>query len=194
MEPSAHPLAIALAQRLRARPETTILEIGAGTGRNTRALVAAGLTVAAIADGNALPAGARRFGAALSTHALLHGTHAEIAQVVAAIVRLLEPRAPLYATFASTLDSRFGTGIRIDDGTFAPPDGPEHGVAHGYFDRTQLLRMLEPTVEIESLEEVNVDDIVGRWAHASRPSGSVHWFLKATSATPPFDKLRVTGD
>ncbi|HUA09530.1 MAG TPA: hypothetical protein VMA98_09670, partial [Candidatus Acidoferrales bacterium] len=61
-----HPLALALIERLRERPGAEVLEVGAGSGRNTPALIAAGLRV------GSEPARGP-YAAALSTHALLHG-------------------------------------------------------------------------------------------------------------------------
>ena len=60
-----HPLALDLIERLRDRPGARVLEIGAGSGRNTRALIGAGLRVQAPPDSGP-------YAAALSTHALLH--------------------------------------------------------------------------------------------------------------------------
>lgn len=167
----AHPLAAALIRRL-GNASGTVLEIGPGSGRNTAALRAAGLHVSHEPVANA-------FDAALSTHALLHGTPTDVANALAEIAGAIKPYAPLYATFGSQRDARFGRGTRIDARTFAPDDGDERGVAHCYFDEPALRALLETHFNIESMEEANVDDVVGRWAHAQPPSGSVHWFVRS---------------
>lgn len=172
----AHPLAYDLIGRLGEAHGGPVLEIGAGSGRNTRALRAAGLTVDAIEPSEAMPA-RRDYAAALSTHALLHGTPDDIARMLAEIREHLAPSAPLFATFGSAADARYGVGRRIDANTFAPDEGEERGVAHAFFREHDLRAMLSAGFTIESLEEHGVDDIVGTWAHA-RPTGSVHWFAK----------------
>ncbi len=169
-----HPLTLELIERLRARPGAPVLEVGAGSGRNTRALVAAGLRVSTLpADGPCA--------AALTTHALLHGTPASLGLALAMIVDALEPGAPLFATFGSTGDARYGTGTQIEPYVYAAEDGDERGVAHAYFDATRLREVLAPHFAIESMLEVKVDEIVGTWAHATAPlRGAMHWFVVAT--------------
>ena len=203
MEQSAHPLALDLVGRLQRRGEVHVLELGTGSGRNTAALIEAGFFVTSIDDDHERTAAARErftgsranlltgaytqlagrpqsFSAALSTHALLHGNALKIATILFSVNRLLEVDAPFYATFGSKRDARYGKGVRIDDDTFAPADGEEQGVPHIYYDEAQLREILTPFFTIESLEEVDVDAIVGRWAHAQRPEGSMHWVLRAS--------------
>lgn len=182
---AAHPLARVLIARLGPRADLPVLDFGAGRGRNTRALRDAGPRVVSVADAVAESAAplagiTDRFAAALSTHALLHGTASIVAEKTAVIAQRLEPRGLLYATFGSSRDARFGKGERIDDWTFAPLEGAERGVAHAYFDREHLVALLEPLFMIESLEERDVDDVVGAWAHRDAPlRGAVHWFAIA---------------
>lgn len=169
-----HPLALELIERLRARTGASVLEVGAGSGRNTRALVAAGFRVCA------LP-GDEPCAAALTTHALLHGTPASIGVELDTIVRALEPGAPLFGTFGSTRDARYGTGTLLEPHVYAPREGDEQGVAHAYFDRARLRELLAPHWRIESMREVAVDDIAGKWAHTTAPlRDAVHWFVIAT--------------
>ncbi len=161
------------------------MDFGAGHGRNTRALRDAGLRVVSVADAVADSAAqltgiTDRFAAALSTHALLHGTPSIVAEKTAVIAQSLEPGGLLYATFGSSRDARFGKGERIDHRTFAPLEGDEGGIAHAYFDREHLVALLEPLYIIESLEERDVDDVIGAWAHRDAPlRGAVHWFAIA---------------
>ncbi len=175
----AHPLAISLIARLRATPNARVLEIGAGTGRNTEAIRAAGIEVDAVADGAPVPVREQYYDAALSTHALLHGTPGTVAASLAAIASALKPGAPLHATFASTLDARFGKGQRISKHVFAAETGDEAGVPHVYFTGEELRSLLEPNYDVESLQETAADDIVGTWAHREPLRGVVHWFVRA---------------
>jgi hypothetical protein len=168
-----HPLALDLIERLRDRPAARVLEIGPGSGRNTRALVATGLRVSTAPDDGP-------FAAALSTHALLHGTPASLRRGLAAIAAALEKGAPLYGTFGSTRDARYGAGTKLEAHVYATDDGDEAGVAHAYFDEARLRELLAVGFTIESLREVAVDDIAGTWAHQKAPlRGAVHWFVVA---------------
>jgi hypothetical protein len=178
--PSPHPLTVLLIERLRDRPRAAILEMGAGSGRNTAALTAAGFSVTAVDDDRVAtfePDG--MFAGALSTHALLHGTPATIQRVIGMIARALLAGAPFYATFASKSDARYGEGTLIEPDVFAADTGDEAGVPHVYFDERGVRALLEPLFIIETLEEQSVDEIVGRWAHMEKPRGAVHWFSRA---------------
>lgn len=169
-----HPLCLALVERLRDRPGADVFEIGSGSGRNTRALLAAGFTV------NATPG---PYAGALSTHALLHGTPDDIREELETIARALESGAPFFATFGSDRDARCGEGTRVADHAFAPTHGDEAGVTHAFFDRTRLRALLEERFTVESLRECDVDDVAGSWAHRERPlRGAVHWFAELRKA------------
>jgi hypothetical protein len=156
-----------------------------GRGRNSKALLAAGLTVVAVEDAAAASKTPFNgvegsFEAVISTHGFLHGIAVDVAARLDAIAHRLESQGLLYATFGSTRDARFGEGRRIDNSTFAPTAGDERGVAHAYFDRHEIGTMLQRHFEIESLDEHVVDDVAGRWAHSARPlDNAVHWFVKA---------------
>jgi hypothetical protein len=162
------------------------LDFACGSGRNSAALRAAGFTVVAVDDGAASAAEPLRgisepFDAAISTHGLLHGTLDTIASRIRAIASSLRSGGFLYATFGSQRDERFGQGRQLSDWTFAPLEGDERGVAHTYFDRDHVVAMLSAHFAIESLDEIGVDRVAGRWAHASQPlHGAVHWFAIAT--------------
>ena len=175
-----HPLAVALIERLQTQPGAAVIDFGAGSGRNTSALQAAGFNVCGVRDSEtATFTPAHEFDAAVSTHALLHGTNSTVVSMLQSLANGLKPHAPFYATFASKHDSRYGQGTRIERGVFAPDTGDEAGVAHVYFDEAGLRGVLGPYFVIEALEERNVDAVVGRWAHEQRPDGSVHWFVYA---------------
>jgi hypothetical protein len=182
-----HPLAVRLVEHLRAGPSTRVLDFAFGRGRNTEALRAAGFTVVAVDDSTAASAAplaglSGPFAAALSTHGLLHGTPATIGATLAGIAGLLAKGAPLYATFGSIRDARFGSGTRIGEFTYAPESGEERGVAHAFFDRERLCALLGAHFAICSLEEHDAGQSAGQWAHPERPlSEAVHWFAVVTA-------------
>ncbi len=127
-----------------------------------------------------LPGTRDNYGAALSTHAYLHGASAKLRAGIAELRRVLRPDAPAYLTLGSFKDARYGLGIPLDERSFAPGDGDEAGIPHAYFDRDGVIELLLGFA-IDSLEEVEVDDIVGRWAHGAGDdvAGRVHWFVVA---------------
>ena len=187
---TAHPLAQRLIARIREHPlDGPVLEVGTGSGRNTRALVDAGIPVLSVPDDTPytqLPGSRESFGAALSTHAYLHGTSAKLRAGIAELRRVLRPNAPAFITLGSFKDARYGLGIPFDERSFAPGEGAELGIPHAYFDRDGVIELLLGFT-LESMEEVDVDDIVGRWAHAEDDeiTGRVHWFVVARRADPP---------
>jgi hypothetical protein len=169
-----HPLALELIDSLRSRPGATVLEVGRGSGRNTRALEAAGLRVIGLDDGSLAAA-------ALSTHALLHGTPRSISILLERIAAHVEPKGTIFVTFGSVRDARYGAGRFVEDGVYAPDAGDELGVEHAYFDEIGVRRLLEPDWALRSLTEIAVDTIAGSWAHQERPlRGAVHWFAIAS--------------
>lgn len=185
---TAHPLAERLIRHTREHPiDGPVIEVGTGSGRNTRALVEAGIEVVSVPDETPytqLPGGREVYGAALSTHAYLHGTEAKLRAGIAELRRVLRRNAPLFITLGSFKDARYGLGIPFDERSFAPGDGDEAGIPHVYFDRDGVVELLAGFA-IESLEEVDVDAIVGRWAHPTDEiSGRVHWFVQAIRGEP----------
>jgi hypothetical protein len=183
----AHPLAEQLIALAREHPlDGPVIEIGTGSGRNTRALAEAGVAVQSVPDDvlyTQLPGSRETYGAALSTHAYLHGTSAKLRAGIAELRRVLRPNAPAFITLGSFKDARYGLGIPFDERSFAPGEGSELGIPHAYFDRDGVIELLLGFT-IESMDEVDVDDVVGRWAHADgdEVSGRVHWFVIARRA------------
>ena len=174
---NAHPLAHRLLAELDQRPGR-VLEIGTGSGRNRSVLIASDAQVTSL-EADRLATASGGFDAALSTHALLHGTPATLTAAVEAIRALLKPGGRLYATFGSTRDARFGAGTRVADGVFAPLEGDEAGVAHTYWGEPQMRALLE-RFDIIELAEMPVDAIAGRWAHRQAPlHRAVHWMVVA---------------
>ncbi len=97
--------------------------------------------------------------------------------MVAEFGRILKLGGHAYFTLGSKRDSRFGVGAQIGHETFTPQTGDEQGVPHSYFDEAGVRNLLRRFALIE-LAEHSVDDIAGRWAHASAPlRGAVHWFV-----------------
>ncbi len=179
---TAHPLALDLGRRYRDDGLSgPIIEIAAGSGRNTRYFVDSGVPIVSTRDDESytqLPGGRNLYAAALSTHGYLHGTVAKLRAGFAELRRVLRPGAPVYFTLGSIKDARFGLGEPFDATTFAPGDGDEAGIPHSYFDRDGVLDVLTPAFIAETLDERNVDSIVGRFAHES-PSEMWHWFVVA---------------
>jgi hypothetical protein len=174
-----HPLARALIERLPR--SAAVLEIGSGRGRNTAALTAAGFFVHAIADADidGFTAPDRLFDGALSTHGFLHGTPQSLDVLLRRVAASLEGGAPLYATFASTNDARYGHGVKIADETYAAESGDEAGVPHVFFGEGGLRVMLSREFIVEDCTQTGTDAIVGTWAHETAPRGYVHWFVRA---------------
>jgi hypothetical protein len=201
--PVPHPFALELAPLLAAEPSARVLLVGIGNGRNLPPFIAAGLRVDAV-ESDAVRArdAAVRFAAessvritragyagpypfaggfagALCTSALLHGTPVEVARTLAAIRARLRPGAPLFATFGSTRDPRFGRGTRVDAATYAPDDGAESGVPHAFFDAERLRSILDGFA-LDSAYEGSAADTAGRWAHEPEDAAAlIHWFVKA---------------
>ncbi|MHB8461917.1 MAG: hypothetical protein ACYDA1_04665 [Vulcanimicrobiaceae bacterium] len=167
----AHPLCLALINRLR--PGMNVVECGVGSGRNRRAMHAAGLFVD---DFEALVPG-KRYDGGLSTHYLLHGTPESIATTLGGLADALCVDGVLYATFGSIGDDRFGRGQKLGSHVYASTKGDEIGVPHTFWDEPQLRSVLEQRYRIESLSETVVDEIADRWAHQEQPlRNAVHWF------------------
>jgi hypothetical protein len=181
---TAHPLAERLIGYAREHAlDGPVIEVGTGSGRNTRALVDAGVPNVGVPDSTPytqLPGTRENYGAGLSTHAYLHGASAKLRAGIAELRRVLMPDAPVYVTLGSIKDARYGLGIPFDERSFAPGEGDETGIPHAYFDRDGVIELLFG-FEIESMEEVDVDAIVGRWAHGAHDevAGRVHWFVVA---------------
>jgi hypothetical protein len=182
---AAHPLARRLlalaADRALGGP---VIEVGSGSGRNTRALVDAGVQVLSVPDEilyTQLPGTHDTYGAALSTHAYLHGTTAKLRAGFGELRRVLRPGAPIFITLGSLRDARYGLGIPFDERSFAPGEGDEVGIPHAYFDRDGVNEVLDGLFTVDEAEEVEVDEIVGRWAHGEDDAftGRVHWFVRA---------------
>ncbi len=184
---TAHPLTERLIQSTRERPlDGPVIEVVTGSGRNTRALVEAEIPTVGVPDSTPytqLPGTRENYGAALSTHAYLHGASPKLRAGIAELRRVLRPNAPAYITLGSFKDARYGLGVPLDERSFAPGEGDEAGIPHAYFDRDGVIELLFGFT-IDSMEEVEVDEIVGRWAHGDDDAvaGRVHWFVVARRA------------
>ena len=199
--PVAHPLALELARIVATQtPPPRVLVLGVGSGRNLPVLLATGARVEAIEDDPArlrdvvlrfdrpdVRAGryggpypfASGFAGALSTHALLHGSRATIADAISAVRAVLAPGGHFFTTLGSTRDPRYGTGRRLEANTFAASEGSEAGIPHVYFDETRA-RELFAGFELEALDLVDAAETAGRWAHSVAEARTlVHWFAHA---------------
>jgi hypothetical protein len=199
-EPTPHPLALELAAALASLAVPRALLLGVGNGRNVPPLLAAGAHVDAIEDDPArastaltrFAADARvrivrasyagpypftgPYDAALSTHALLHGSPQSVAAALAAVRFRLAPNAPFFFTLGSKRDPRFGRGRRLQDDTYAPESGSEAGVPHCYFDAPAARALLEGFV----LDRIEENVAPGSWAHAPDEAAAIiHWFVRA---------------
>lgn len=148
-----------------------VIDFAYGSGRNAAFLSRRGFAVTAVPDDGAASFAAPEaaFDGAVSTHGLLHGTPAAIRSMLEALAHALKRGAPLYATFASTKDARYGAGRQIEAHTFAADGGEEAGVAHSYFDQARLRELLRGLFEVESMEECAAEHV----------AGSVHWSVRA---------------
>jgi hypothetical protein len=196
-----HPLARDLAGCLEA--DARVLLLGVGSGRNVPPLLAAGARVDVVeedperaraavdrfaGDGRVRVVRARYagpipfaggFAAALTTHALQHGSLGGVTGAVAAVRSRLAPGAPFFLTLGSKRDPRFASGRRIAPNVAAPLDGSEAGVAHVYLDEPEVRAVLAG-FEIESANEASAAETAGRWAHpGAEADGLVHWFVRA---------------
>ena len=178
-----HPLAVELIAVLGAGG-ARVIDFASGSGRNARALRAAGFEVAEIADADATAETVERtsgtFTAALSTHGLLHDTVEAIGAAIETIAGKLEPGGRLFATFGSVRDARFAQGLEVQRFVYAPLEGDERGIPHAFFDEDRLRALLERRFALESVEERNADEIAGDWAHREKPlRSSAPWFVHA---------------
>jgi hypothetical protein len=173
-----HPLALRLAAALPAKAR--VLVLGPGRGRSLPPLVARHLTLDVAPEDDTLLGGyTGPYAGILSTHALLHGTRDGIALRVAVLTSRLASRGCLFATFGSSIDPRCGAGVYVPGGGWAPTEGDEAGVAHAYFERADLERLLIAFDDLR-IEARDVRDIIGRWAHAPGAAlPAVHWFVEA---------------
>jgi ubiquinone/menaquinone biosynthesis C-methylase UbiE len=190
-----HPLAIELARKKRG---VRALIMGIGNGRNISPFVERDHTISAVDEDAtkvasikalhfprcssiqteyaALPLLDRSYDLLLSTHALQHGTDADVQAALAELARVAAPGARIACVLASTADSRYGKGLQIGPQCFAPASGDEQGVAHSYFTMDQARAMFEAFFRVDSCEEKNADATVGKWAHATA-RGFRHWFI-----------------
>lgn len=112
----------------------------------------------------------------LATHALQHGRLETLVARLAEWARLCRRGAAIAFALASTADARFGQGELVAWQCYAPIAGEEQGVPHLYLTEEQTRAALAPSFTIDSLEEVDADRTVGRWAHAA-PRGMRHFFV-----------------
>lgn len=209
MNEQPHPLALRLVELARpkasASPKTVrALIVGGGNGRNVPPLLNAGLRVDILEENSErATALAERFLdssrvrivpteaelqpgyiAVLSTHGFLHGTEDRITALVACLSNLIAPQGDLLLTLGSTRDPRCGQGARVAQRTWSPLSGAEVGVPHTYYDEIGVRALLSPFALLD-LQESQVAEMVGAWAHAQHEASKmVHWIVHALRVQP----------
>jgi len=176
--------------------------VGVGSGRHIPPLSAAGFDVDVLEeDAGRASRAAERFGrveglrvfhgsyrnppdsfsgydGALSTHALLHGSPAQISSALAATGGTLREGALFHLTLGSAKDPRYGRGAMLDDFTWAEETGPERGVAHAFFDVVAASALLAGWNVLE-LDERSAAETAGLWTHSPAETATiVHWFVR----------------
>ncbi len=202
--PVPHPLALELANALA--PGARVLLLGVGSGRNVPCLLGAGARVDAVEeDPDRARAALERFAgegrvritrgrysgplaftggfdAALSTHALQHGSLAQVAAAVGAARNRLRPGALFFLTLGSKRDPRYASGRRIDANVVAPRDGAEAGVPHVFLDESEVVTLLAG-FDLDSVVEDSAAETAGTWAHTADEARTlVHFFVRARRA------------
>ena len=148
----------ALAQTLRERGVTTLLDLGSGTGRHVVYFARQGFTVSGFdespegiahtaqwlaAEGlsadlragnmlDGLPYADAAFDAVISVQVIHHGTLAAIRRLIGEITRVLTPGGVVFVSVAGRRNQ--GSTFReIEPDTLVPLDGAEAGLPHHYF-------------------------------------------------------------
>jgi len=162
-----HPSVVSLAQELRDRGLTRVLDLGCGAGRHTAYLSGLGLSVWGMdpavsglaraadwlrseglrrllvrSDMRAVPFRAGSFDCVISIYVLHHGTKAMIARALSEIRRVLVPGGVLLAVVQSKEDWKYGTGRPVERDTWIPQTGDEAGLLHHFFDSRSLRDLL----------------------------------------------------
>lgn len=161
--------------------EIMVWDIGCGTGRHTAYFARLGLKTFASdnsptaiektrelldienleatfaeADMEESPFGETQFHGIVIWNVIQHATIEKIARVLANIKNHLLPKGFLVLSVKSTNAEEAGQGEEMEEGTYVMAEGPEAGVPHHYFSKTELETLLAP-LEILHLVEVQED-------------------------------------
>lgn len=193
-------LAISLAQEMRARGMSKVLDVGCGGGRHLLYLAKqgfevygtdrseAGLTISRErleeegleatlhrCDMIEVPFPDEFFDAVLSLYVLHHNKLENIEKAVREIRRTLKRGGFFFLNLSGEGDHKEGRGEMVEPGTYICNSGIEAGMTHHFFTRQEVEDLLEG-FEIMTLKE-------RRAKYASRPSGlpvrGVHWEIRA---------------
>lgn len=167
-----------------------ILDLGAGGGRHTLLMAGKGLQVVAldVSDtaqneldqrvrkaglGNvtlvrhemsALPFVDGYFDGVVCTNVLHHGRRAQVKTAFGESMRVLRKGGAALFVVVSDKDFRFGTGTRLEQGTYVFTSGDEKGIVHHFFGRREF-RALLGDLEVVKLWEELVPVEKGKRAH-----------------------------
>jgi tellurite methyltransferase len=182
------PEVIEMADRLETKGRRRVLDIGCGLGRHTVYLAARGFEVTATdnsptalrkcqenlettdlkaslveCDMTELPFAASSFDGVIASHVIHHTKFAELAKIIASVVRLLAEDGLFVWASPSTRHADCGQGQEIEPGTWVNPEHWEGGISHHYCTEAEVRELLG-SFAIESLKEHDIPREGGtRW-------------------------------
>ena len=165
-----------------------VLDLGAGGGRHTILLAGNGFQVVAldVSDtaqskldrevrkaglGNvtlvrhemsALPFVDGYFDGIVCTNVMHHGLTAEVRRAFGEAMRVLRKGGAALFVVVSDADSRFGTGKRLERGTYVFTSGEEKGIVHHFFGVREFRTLLKGQEIVRLWEEVLPEDGANR--------------------------------
>ena len=167
-----------------------VLDLGAGGGRHTLLMAEKGLQVVAldVSDSaqKALDRKARKgghdnvtlvrhemsslpfvdgyFDAIVCTNVLHHGRASEVKTAFDEAMRVLRSGGAALFVVVSDRDFRFGTGRRLERGTYVFTSGEEKGIVHHFFGAEEFRALLKGLEVVRFWEEL-LPSGRGSWAH-----------------------------
>ncbi len=177
------------------RRAVTFLDLGCGQGASTWFLAREGFEVTAIdasnsavqktrermqaeglaarieaADFRRLEFPPESFDCIIDIESIYTNTAQDINALYQTVYRLLKPGGMFFTMSFSTKCSNFGTGIKVEEGTYIdiPAGSPKTGMAH-YFERNELKALLQATgfkdIEIneKSVTDNGGKELVSQW-------------------------------
>lgn len=106
----------------------------------------------ALADMSApLPFAAATFDCVVSIHVIFHNPRQVVAATIAEMSRVTKPGGLLLVTFNSTLSSRFGKGVELEEGTWIPNTGVDEGIPHHFSTLQDVVDLMTP-FEVTSIQ------------------------------------------
>jgi len=167
-----------------------ILDLGAGGGRHTLLMAGKGFQVVAldVSDSaqrtldqkvrksgldnvtlvrhemNALPFVDGYFDGIVCTNVLHHGVEAEVKTAFDESMRVLRKGGAALFVVVSDKDFRFGTGRKLEPGTYVFTSGDEKGIVHHFFGVQEFRTLLKDLQKVRLWEELLQED-GGKRAH-----------------------------